>query len=138
MDSTAIWGFLHDGSLDRIDGVVPGDVTLHTSIPYLRKAFEPVGDGFIIRLIGCGQFDLTGDNGSVISDLDQIAARSLDILSIESWSPLSIYTTDGTLILSYESLEIALDTGQPLTATELVQANAQYWQAWSERHGSGA
>ena len=138
MDSTAIWGFLHDGSLDRADGVVPGDVTLYISIPYLRKAFEPVGDGFILKLIGCGQFELVGDDGAVISDLGQIAACALEILSIESESPLTIYTTYGTLVLSYDSLEIALDTGQSLTVTELDQASAKYWQAWSERHGGSA
>ena len=138
MDSTAIWGFLHDGSLGRADGAVPGDVTLHISIPYLRKAFDPAGDGFILKLIGCGKFELAGDDGAVISDLGQIAACSLEILSIESESPLSIYTTHGTLVLSYHSLEIALDTGQSLTVTDLDQASASYWQAWSERHGGGA
>ncbi|WP_115541225.1 hypothetical protein [Xanthomonas campestris] len=138
MDSTAVWSFLHDGSLDRTDGIVPGDITLRVSIPYLRKAFQPPGDGFILELIGCTQFQLTGDDGAVLSDLGQIADCSLEILSIVSESPLTIYTTYGTLALAYDTLHLALDTGQALTVAQLDQASAEYWQAWSERHGGSA
>jgi len=138
MDSTATWSFLHDGALDRADGAVPGDVALHISIPYLRKAFQPTGDGFILKLIGCTQFELAGDDGTVINDLGQIAQCSLEILSIESESPLSIYTTYGTLVLAYDALHLELDTGQAITVPQLDQASAEYWQAWSQRHSGSA
>lgn len=38
MSHTAAWDYLHDGSLDRAEGTVPGDLALSISIPYLRRA----------------------------------------------------------------------------------------------------
>ena len=138
MSHNAIWGYLHDGSIDRVDGTVPGDIAVHISIPYLRKAFIPAGDGFVLTLGNCTQFELESDSGVLTNDLRQIAEDSPEILSILTDSPLTIYTTFGTLKLNYHALSLALDSGQPLTAESLDQASEQYWQAWSEQHRGSA
>ena len=138
MNNAAVWSYLHDGSLDRVEGSVPGDVSLFISIPYLRKAFQPAGEGFVLELKECSIFQLVEDDGEMVLDLSQIAERSPELLSIVSESPLSIYTTRGTLTLAYGSLELFLDSGQALSVPQLDQASAAYWQAWSARNPNGA
>lgn len=132
MIHTAAWDYLHDGSLDRAEGTVPGDLALSISIPYLRRAFQPEGDGFVLLLRGCTLFQLEEHDGAVLADPREIAERSPELLSIVSEAPLTIYTTLGTLTLAYRALELALDTGQPLATASLDQASSTYWQAWSE------
>ncbi|MFW3176546.1 hypothetical protein EX530_18250 [Xanthomonas phaseoli] len=138
MRNTAAWGYLHDGSLDRAEGIVPGDLVLSVSLPYLRKYFQPEGDGFVLMLRGRTLFKLEDHDGAVLEDPHQIAERSPELLSIVSEAPLAIYTTLGTLTLAYRSLELALDTGQTLPAASLAQASSNYWKGWSERHGGSA
>ena len=138
MSDNAIWGYLHDGSIERVDGIVPGDLAVHISIPYLRKAFMPLGEGFVLTLSNCTQFELVSDSGVPTRDLRKIADDSPEILSILTDSPLTIYTTFGTLKLTYHALSLALDSGQPLTVESLDQASEQYWQAWSEQHRGSA
>jgi hypothetical protein len=138
MESIDIWRYLHDGSLERVDGTVPGYISLHISIPYLRKAFQPKGDGFVLKLANCTRFELVGDDGVAWKDLEEIATHSLEILSIESESPLALYTTFGTLNMAYRDLEIFLDTGEQITGSMLDKASADYWDAWSRQHGRGA
>ena len=134
MKDNAIWGYLHDGSLDRIDGTLPGGIKVYISIPYLRNAFQPAGEGFVLTLTNCTKFTLESDSGVVIHDIGQIAVDSPELLSIESEEPLLVYTTLGTLAIDYQAITIALDTGQPLTTRMLDQASEQYWQAWEEKH----
>ena len=138
MSNAVAWGYLHDGSLDRAEGTVPGDLSLTVSIPYLRNAFQPEGDGFVLTLRDCTLFRLEDHDGAVLENPHQIAERSPELLSIVSEAPLAIYTTLGTLTLAYRSLELALDTGEPLPAESLGRASSNYWQAWSERHGGSA
>ncbi|WP_372388348.1 hypothetical protein [Xanthomonas axonopodis] len=138
MSHTTAWDYLHDGSLDRADGTVPGDLALSISIPYLRRAFQPEGDGFVLLLRGCTLFQLEDHDGAVLADPREIADRSPELLSIVSEAPLTIYTTLGTLTLAYRAMELALDTGQPLATASLDQASSTYWQAWSERRGGSA
>jgi hypothetical protein len=135
MNDSEIWGFLHDGSIERIDGVVPGDIRIHVSIEYLRKAFSPEGDTFILTLNNCSRFELEDDLGPTFTDLQLIAGRGPEILSVVTDDPLAVYTTFGTLQISYSSLSIALDTGQEISVQELDQASASYWDEWSRSHG---
>ena len=138
MEGIEAWGYLHDGSLERIDGTVPGDIALYISIPYLRKAFQPEGDGFVLKLVDCTRFELVGDDGAASKDLEEIAGHSLEILSIESESPLALYTTFGTITMAYRDLAMFLDTGEQITGSALDKASADYWDAWSRQHGRGA
>ncbi|HEU0153960.1 MAG TPA: hypothetical protein VFQ84_11525 [Arenimonas sp.] len=138
MKNTAAWGCLHDGSLDEAHGAVPGDVSLLVSIPYLRSAFHPDGDGFVLTLRGCTLFRLEGHDGAVLEDPREIAGRTPELLSIVSEVPLVIYTTLGTLTLAYRALELGLDTGQTISVQALDEASCNYWQAWSEQRGGRA
>lgn len=138
MSNAEVWKYLHDGSIVQIDGSVPGDVTVYVSINYLAKLFPGDGNGFRISLIGCTRFQLLGDDDSLCEDLAEIARRSPTILSVVSDSPLSIYTTLGTLNLAYEGVTLTLDSGEPVSVQSIDQASDQYWDAWSKRHKGSA
>jgi hypothetical protein len=138
MSNSEVWKYLHDGSIDGIDGSVPGDVAVHVSIPYLRKAFAPSGQGFVILLKDCSLLELQDEGEPACSDLQEIARRSPEILSIVSEDPLAIYCTMGTLSLAYGSDSLALDTGEAISVQDLDHASSSYWDSWSKSHGGSA
>ncbi len=132
MDSS-LWNLFHDGSIEHIEGTVPGDVSLHVSIQYLRDRFPGDGTGFVVRLFDCSRFAFEPYDEPEISDLAKIAELEPEILNAEVGEQLEICCTLGTLFLRYKSSIIALDTSEPVTLTELDAASEGYWREWSER-----
>ena len=47
--------------------------------------------------------------------------------------PVAIDTTMGKLILTFEHLEIALDTGATVTYQALHEAAGEYWDEWKQK-----
>ena len=129
----SLWNLLHDGSIENIEGSVPGDVSLHVSIRYLRNRFPGEGTGFLVRLLECSRFVFQPYDKQEIADVALIAALEPEILSAEVGDPLEICCTLGTLVLRYKNFALALDTGEPVTLAELDAAAANYWREWSER-----
>jgi hypothetical protein len=132
MDSL-LWNLFHDGSIERVEGTVPGDVSLHVSIQYLRDRFPTDGNGFNVRLVDCSRFVFEPYDKPEISDLAIISELEPEILSAEAGDHLEICCTLGTLFLCYKSYIISLDTGEPVAIAELDIASEEYWREWSER-----
>jgi hypothetical protein len=133
MTDRAFWQYLHDGSIERIDGAVPGDLVVRVSIEYLRAQFAGAGDGFDIALHGCTRFEFEPYGGVPCDDLAAIAAMDVEILSRADEMPLTIACVTGVLRLDYAAAAIRLDTGEPVTIEQLVQASDAYWAAWEAR-----
>ncbi len=127
------WRSLHDGELLHAEGHVPGELSLRIAAPYLRDAFQPPGEAFVLRLGDCTRLQLVRDDGEVLDDPAMICGRAPVLLSIASDSPLAIYTTAGLLRLEYATLAMALDTGQPVSPEDLDAASGEYWTAWPAR-----
>ena len=132
MDSS-LWNLLHDGSIERVDGAVPGDISLHVSIPYLRSRFPGDGTGFIVHLLGCTRFVFQPYDEPEMSDLAAICAVEPEILSTEPGDPLEICCVMGTLSVRYKSCALRVDSGTSITLSELDAASETYWQDWSAR-----
>lgn len=132
MDSS-LWNLLHDGSIERIDGSVPGDVSLLVSIDYLRKRFLGEGTGFVVLLSDCTHFTFQPYGEPVLSDLAAISALEPEILSSEASDPLEICCVMGTLSVRYQSSTLFLDSGTSISLPELYAASEAYWREWSER-----
>ncbi|PKV11351.1 hypothetical protein CVO74_20240 [Xanthomonas prunicola] len=132
MDSS-LWNLLHDGSIERVDGSVPGDVSLLVSIGYLRNRFPGEGTGFVVLLSGCTHFTFHPYDEPVLSDLAAIAALEPEILSAKAGDPLEICCVMGTLSVRYKSCALSLDNGPPVALSELDAASEAYWREWSER-----
>lgn len=135
MNDRDFWSCLHDGSIDHAGGVVPGDVVIGVSIPYLRKRFETAGAGFVIVLKGCERFEFTSyDEAPFCRDPSLIAAMDLEISALEEDAECVVVgCTTGALRLEYATAEITLDTGEPVTPEQLEAATQGYWDEWSKR-----
>ena len=132
MDSS-LWNLLHDGGIERIDGAVPGDISLHVSIRYLRNRFPGDGTGFVVHLSGCTHCMFEPYDEPTTSDLAAIVASEPEILSAEPSDPLEVSCVMGTLFLRYDTATLSLDSGGSVTLSELDAASKSYWREWSAR-----
>ena len=56
----------------------------------------------------------------------------IEILSTESNSmPIKVATTQGSLTLDFDKLEIRLDTGQLVEYDTVYAACTEFWEEWS-------
>jgi hypothetical protein len=129
-----LWGLLHDGGLEAITGSVPGDLTLHISIEYLRGRFPGNGTGFLVTLHECTHFSYEPYDEVAIADLAEIESLDLEILSAGAGDPLPIACVMGTLHARYSSASIRLDSGGGVSLDALATASEGYWREWAERN----
>ena len=132
MDAS-LWNLLHDGGIERIDGAVPGDISLHVSIRYLRNRFPGEGTGFVVHLSGCTHCTYEPYDEPAVSGMAAIVALEPEILSAETSDPLEVCCVMGTLFLRYNTATLSLDSGGPVALSELDAASKSYWQEWSAR-----
>jgi hypothetical protein len=128
-----IWNALHDGEI-TVSAVADGVLTMFVNIPYLRARLEPLGDSFVVRLLGLRSFALSNLDGKVEStnpaDLSQ---GGYEIPTESEGLPVIVQLTMGSMALDFQSLEIALDTGRVLPYQELWQASKNYWDEWEAK-----
>ncbi|KFN50549.1 hypothetical protein P873_06270 [Arenimonas composti TR7-09 = DSM 18010] len=92
----------------------------------------------MLSLAECTSFRYEPYEGAASSTLEDIARREIEILSLESSHPIIVNCVMGTLFLEYTSVSLALDSGEPVSVQELLQASAAYWDDWSERSRGSA
>jgi hypothetical protein len=130
-----IWNLLHDGSIVRAAGAVPGDVQLSISIDYLRRSFPDPGEYLILTLHECTRlaYDPDEPRGSITA-LEGIARAEPEILKAQDWKDANmVYCVSGTLHVFASSFSLALDSGRKITFDELVAVSEAYWTEFSER-----
>jgi len=127
-----IWNALHDGEITIAVREAPDVMVMFVSIPYVRRRIEPLGDSFRLRLSGFRGMVFGNDIGDTYSELKEI--EGYEILEAKSETmPATIQLAEGTLMLDFDSLEISLDTGQPISAEEVYRVYEEYWDEWSKR-----
>jgi hypothetical protein len=131
-----IWNVLHDGEITAISK--DGDtLTMFVSIPYLRSRLKPLGDSFVLTLTGVRQAecrDFSGSASSASSLREELEIGSPEILKTDSESlPVIVDTTMGQLILDFQSIHFALDTGQPIEYETIERVCEEYWTEWQAR-----
>jgi hypothetical protein len=128
-----IWSALHDGEITIVHRESPDVLVMFVSIPYVRRRIQPLGDSFRIRLGGFrGMLFSYGSGDETHSDLDYI--EGFEILEAKSDTmPATIQLVEGTLMLDFDSLEISLDTGQPISPEEVYRTYEEYWDEWSKK-----
>jgi hypothetical protein len=129
-----IWNLLHDGEITVIAREGPDSLIMFVDIPYLRQRIAPLGDSFRLRLGGFRGIGFSNDIGDSYSEITDIAESRLEILSTESEAmPAKIAVAQGTLTIDFDSVDISLDTGQPISYEQISHACEQYWDEWSAR-----
>ena len=127
----AIWSVLHDG---EITAVSQHDVTLtmFVSISYLRRRLSPLGDSFVLSLKGVRTFQFRTFDGAL--EPDQLDIGSPEILGTDSTSmPVNIDTTLGKLLIDFDSVDLAMDTGQAVTFEAIDRIAEEYWTEWEAK-----
>ncbi len=133
--SVEIWSILHDGVINRIDGSVPGNVSVTVEIEYLRRMFSENGNSIIVSLLTCETFKYQPHEPSeLLTDLSAISDIHPEILyaDIEN-DVIHVDCNDGTLWLKYQDFSLMLDDGQPITLNELGDKCDKYWNDWESR-----
>ena len=129
-----IWNLLHDGEITAIseDGE---NLTMFVSIPYLRRRLEPLGDSFVLTLKGLKCFECRNFAGTTTTPWrEELDLGSPEILSTESESmPVKIHTSMGQLILDFEDIRFAMDTGQETTYEAIEKTCHEYWTEWEAK-----
>jgi len=126
-----IWNLLHDGFITAIEQ--NGDtLTMFVSIPYLRRRMKPIGDSFNLTLSGLSRMDFCDPWGEIHSFAEELGVGVVTgptIISSHSDSmPITIELDYGRLVLDFQSISFALDTGGSVGFEEIEEVAAAYWQ----------
>ena len=128
------WNLLHDGTLVGAERE-GGRLTLVVDIRYLRERFDEPGTAIVLELRGCTELAYVPDHGERVRRADQLAAMEIEILGATAdGDAVRVDCNEGNLHLRYRELDLALDTGTPLTLEALVDAARSYWDDF-ERSG---
>ena len=128
-----IWNLLHDGEITAISGEDSDTLTMFVSIPYLRRRLKPLGDSFVVILSGIKNIEFRNFDGTTSSLNEEIEIGMPEILSTESESmPVKVETTMGQLILDFQSISFALDTGQAVEYETIAKVCEEYWREWKK------
>lgn len=130
------WGIFHDGHIWKFEGKVPGEVTVHVNVLYLRQMFPGSGDGFRVVLSGCEFIEYREYDEAPTRDLLKIQEREPEILYVDSTEPVILDCVMGALELRYASATTFLDSGEPVSYDELAAGCKAYWDAWQQGHSS--
>lgn len=127
-----IWNVFHDGSIDRVEGAVPGSVSVYVDIDYLRERFSDPGEHFIVTFPNCLDFSFQlYDDSTLIVDFAAIADAWPGILSAEmDGEDCKVFTDSGILRMKASSGSIRLDSGREISLCELLDTAASYWEEW--------
>ena len=129
-----IWNILHDGEITAISGEDSETLIMFVSIPYLRRRLEPLGDSFAITISGLTRLEFHNFDGTTSPLREEIETGTPEILSTESDSmPVKVDTTMGQLILDFQSISFALDTGQAITYEAIERVCEEYWSEWKAK-----
>ena len=127
-----IWNVLHDGDITIVHRDAPDVVIMFVCIPYLRRRIQPLGDSFRLRLGGFRGIHFANDIGDTSSDLDYVEGYEiLDILS--ETMPAKIQLAEGTVTLDFDTLDISLDSGQPIEYERVLRVAQDYWHEFAAR-----
>lgn len=129
-----IWNVLHDGTVVRAEGRVPGDVQLSISINYLRRRFADIGEYVVLTLHECTCLGYEPDDPpGCLTELQAIAAAEPEILKAENWTdPNTVYCVSGTLRVTAKTFSLALDNSRSITFEELASVAEAYWREFAE------
>ena len=135
------WDIIHDGGVDAITGSVPGEVVLTVGIEDLCRQLATAANTLLASLRGCSLLSYTPYGEPPISDLQQIAARDVEVLSaVVEPDRVSVCCVGGTLDVAYRSVEVKTMEGVAVTQEELDAAANRSVAEWlaTNRRGQAA
>lgn len=147
----AIWNILRGGKITAVSE--DGDtLTASVSVPYIRRRIKPMGDSFVLTLTGVRRaewrgFDSSGPASTIHEGLEidapEIAGTDSRAMPITIGITLGdIFlnermsideTMRGQIILDFQKIRFALDTGQSSDYQTIYRVYEEYWEEnWNE------
>ena len=130
--SVEVWSILHDGIINRIEGSVPGNVTVAVEIEYLRRMFSEHGSSIVVSLLSCETFKYQPhEQSELLTDLSTISNLHPVILYADVENDvIHVDCSDGTVWLKYQDFSLMLDDGSSITLDALGEQCDKYWNDW--------
>ena len=131
----SIWNIFHDGEITAVSQE-GRTLTMFVSIPHLRRRLKPLGDSFVLMLSGvrraeCRDFGCAGPASTLY---DELELGSPEIFQTKSESmPVTVETSMGQIILDFESIQFALDTGQSTDFSTIERVCHEFWAEWKAK-----
>src|SRR5688572_22309529 len=131
----AVWNSLHDGTIDGISGMVPGDVFVTIGIAYLCRMLPTSADQLKVCLRRCTLLRYEPFEGTPVEGVEAMAGQDIEVLSAERPARVvEVACVSGILKLEYEGVEIQLVEGRTVSQEELEHAAERYWTEWEEKN----
>lgn len=133
------WNTLHDGSIERVTGSVPGDLVLRVGIKYLTDVLPTVEDFLWVHLLGCTRFEMRTFDGDPVESLSEFPEEEVaEIQNVQEVDGVVKVcscgrSTGGFIHCVYRDAEIRLAEGRLLPQAELEAAAEEYWERWARR-----
>ncbi|MDP1662876.1 MAG: hypothetical protein Q8L55_13255 [Phycisphaerales bacterium] len=133
----AVWNTLHDGTIDAISGVVPGDVLMTIGIEYLCRVLPTAAVQLNLHLRSCTLLRYAPFLGVPMEGVEALAGQGIEILSAACPARVvEIACASGHLSLEYEEVVIQLVEGRIISQEELESAAERYWREWERENRS--
>lgn len=128
-----IWNILHDGEI-TVASSTDDVVQMFICIPYLRRRFRPLGDSFVLSLLGVTQCEFRHFDGEVTTLEEALEVGAPEIFSTGSHElPVTVATTLGELVLSFREVKYTLDTGEAVAVADIAATAEAYWSEFAAR-----
>lgn len=129
-----IWNILHDGALVHLHDSTPGELKIKVEIEYLANKLSGGFDNIYVLLKNCSLFEYerywSKDRVQVyktIKELEGISPALMALSCGEESDYLLISDICGSIKTRYDSAELSLEDGKPLSFLELDNVSREYW-----------
>lgn len=136
-----IWNILHDGALVELQGKTPGDIKIKVKIEYLANKLKGRRDHIYVILKKCLMFEyerqLSKDRVQTYKTIDELEGITPALMALscdEENDYIIIWDICGSIKTKYDSAELKLEDGEPLSFEELDIASEEYWSTWSAKN----
>ncbi len=135
-----IWNILHDGALVEIQGSIPGVLKIKVKIEYLANMLHGGFNNISVLLKNCSLFEYERQQSKdeikiyrTIKELDGISPSLMALSCDEESDYLLIWDICGAIKTRYDSAELLLENGKPLSFADLDSASKKYWDNFSAK-----
>jgi hypothetical protein len=135
-----IWNILHDGALVRLWESTPKNIVIQVEIEYLANKLNGNYNNIFVSLKGCTLFEYEQHwskddirHYSSVEELEGISPGLMALSCDEKEDHLEITDICGVIRTKYDSAELTLENGDPLTFEELAAASKEYWDDFGKR-----
>jgi len=135
-----IWNTLHDGALTRLWESAPNQIVIQVEIEYLANRLKGNYNNIFVKLNNCTLFEYEQHwskndirHYSSVKELEGISPGLMALSCDEESDHLRINDICGVIKTRYDSAELTLENGDPLSFKELDKVAEEYWNDFKNK-----